>query len=508
MKHLQILLALVLSLWLAPARAEVRLANTFGDHMVLQRGQKIPVWGTAEAGEKVTVILANQTRVTEAAENGKWRVLLDPIQSDEPLEMRVEGKNALTISDILVGDVWVCSGQSNMGFTVKQSRDAEKEIAGADHPQIRILHVNRIASEKPLEDVDAKWMVCSPATIGNFSAVGYFFGRHLNDTLHVPIGLIESAWGGTPAESWTDRATLESKPALAGILQDYRKLLAEYPEAKQKYDQEMTSWRATTRAAAPGGRPPPAPREPLHENNPWAPSNLYNGMILPLQPFTIRGVIWYQGESNAGRHQQYEELLSSMIEGWRRDWNQPDNRDFPFLIVQLANFVASSDPAKPSGWAELRDAQNKVAHRVPGAGLAVAIDIGESRDIHPKNKQEVGRRLGLLAEKQVYGRDVVASGPTLKAATIRDSAIVLEFENVGAGLAARGDELKGFEIAGADAAFRAPASATINGNSVMLQDPKIAEIRQVRYAWGDDPPCTLFNKDGLPAPPFRAEISP
>src|SRR5205809_970420 len=251
-----ITIAITLCGIIAPAGADVKLPAVFGNHMVLQRGQKIPVWGTADPGERVTVAIGADSQQVSADEQGKWRALLPAMEAGAAVEMRVEGKNSLSISDVLIGDVWICSGQSNMGFTVRQSNDAEQEIADANHPQIRILHVNRVASEKPVDDVDATWKACSPETIGNFTAVGYFFGRHLNQKLNVPVGLVESAWGGTPAEAWTDRKTLESEPALANILDEYQKALADYAQAKPKWVAATQQWRATTRAATQGVKLP------------------------------------------------------------------------------------------------------------------------------------------------------------------------------------------------------------------------------------------------------------
>lgn len=471
------------------AFADVKLPAIIGDNMVLQTGQDVPIWGTAEPGEKIEVRInapgsstnaeadnvAEDTRVeqTQADDKGNWRVTFKPMEaSAEPVSVVITGANKITVQNVLLGDVWVCSGQSNMEWSVARSDNPEEEIQNAKHPKIRLFQVQKVvSSDKPLDDTVGQWVECSPETIANFSAVAYYFGRDLQEFTGQPVGLIQTAWGGTPAEAWTSREKLESLEIVGPVLERWKAMVGKDEKAK---------------------------------SNPHHPAGLFNGMINPIIPFAIKGAIWYQGESNASRAFQYRTLFPEMITDWRARWGQGD---FPFLFVQLANFRDRKEEPAESDWAELREAQSKTLE-LPATGQAVIIDIGEAGDIHPRNKQDVGRRLALAARHVAFGdEDVVYSGPTFQGVEFADGKAILTFENVGGGLKAQGETLKGFAIAGEDKKFHW-ASAKIDGNQVIVQSDAVANPVAVRYAWADNPEATLYNAEGLPASPFRTDEWP
>jgi sialate O-acetylesterase len=487
--------------------ADVKLPAVIGDNMVLQRGKAAHIWGWAEPGEQIMVNASWRTMAwgVTANKDGKWSFEMSPPKTAGPHEMTVSSKNTITIKNILVGEVWVCSGQSNMQWSVKASANAEQEIAGADYPKVRLFTVKRKVADEPQTDCEGNWTMCSPETVPGFSAVGYFFGRDLHKELNVPIGLIHTSWGGTPAEAWTRRGALESVPDCVPILERFDEAMAKYPQAKKKYDEDVVKWKeAAEKAKAEGKNPPRRPRGPFGPGNPHSPAGLYNAMIAPLIPYSIGGGIWYQGESNAGRAYQYRKLFPAMITNWRKDWGQGD---FPFLFVQLANFMAVTPEPVDSAWAELREAQ-LMTLALPNAGMAVIIDIGEARDIHPKNKQDVGKRLALWALGKSYGKKLVYSGPIYKSKRTESNKITLEFEHVGGGLIGRGGEpLKGFAVAGADRKF-VWADAKIEGDTVVISSDEVSEPAAVRYGWANNPVCNLYNKEGLPASPFRTDDWP
>ena len=356
----------------------------------------------------------------------------------------------------------------------------------------------------PTYNCSGKWQVCSAQTAGSFTAVGYFFGRELNKQLNVPVGLIHTSWGGTPAESWMSKEYLENDPNFQPILKRFEEASANYPELKKKYQEKRQQYDSIAPKLRAEGKPlPPRPEEPIGPGHAYSPTGLYNGMIVPIIPYGIRGVIWYQGESNAWRAYQYRTLFPTMIKNWRDKWGQGD---FPFLFVQLANFEATSPQPQENDWAELREAQ-LMTLSAPNTGMAVTIDIGEANDIHPKNKQDVGRRLALWALAKTYGKTVVYSGPIYTLMEVQGNKAILHFENIGGGLVAKGDSLKGFAIAGADKKF-AWADAKIEGNTVVVSSDKVSVPVAVRYAWAINPVCNLYNKEGLPATPFRTDIWP
>jgi sialate O-acetylesterase len=508
------LFAAVLTAALALAHAEVRLPALVGDNMVLQQGMPLKVWGWADAGEKVTVTLCAQSAQATAGDQGKWLVTLQPLPAGGPFEMTIVGKNTLTLKNVMVGEVWVCSGQSNMAMTTAGVKNAPEEIAAANYPNIRLFTVARVTSQEHQPDTKSQWRACSPQTVGAFSAVGYFFGRDLHQELKVPIGLIDSSWGGTCAEAWTTVPTLQADADYSGIFASWERQIANYPAAlekykadMEKYNADMEAWKAACEKAKAENQPLPAqPRRPYPPNgseSPNRPGNLYGGMIAPLVNYAIRGAIWYQGESNAGRAYMYRKLLPTMIGDWRKAWGQ----DFPFYIVQLANYMARKEQPGESAWAELREAQTLTAKQ-PNNGMAVIIDVGEEKDIHPKDKQTVGHRLALIALAQTYGQQIPYSGPEYDKMEIRGNEIVLSFRHTDGGLAARGDAgLKGFIIAGEDKKW-VWANARIEGDKVIVSAAEVAAPVAVRYAWADNPEATLYNGADLPAVPFRTDDWP
>ena len=617
----------------------------FTDHVVLQRDVPTPIWGWAEPGTRVKVDLAGQSVETTTNDGGKWMARLGPYPAGGPHVLSVSGPKSVEVKDVLVGDVWLCSGQSNMEWALNAANNPEAEVAAADYPKLRLFQVPKKTALEPEATVDAKWEPCTPRTAAGFTAVGYFFGRDLQRELNVPIGLIHSSWGGTIAEAWVSPEALEPLGDFARPLAQIRDQRAEPKAQPMKFAEAMAAWWRKNdpgSADAPGwadpkldaadwktmdlpgnwerrglpdfdgiawfrkefdlpeawdGKPlaltlgaiddrdttfvngvevghtenwaagrsyrvPPGVAKPgrnviavrvldtsglggfsgpadamkirptgddqagpIALAGPWsyktaAPMSdlssppelegenanrvtvLYNGMIAPLAPFPIKGAIWYQGESNSGRPAQYRRLLPTLIRDWRAHF---EVGDFPFLIVQLANYMDRRDKPVDSSWAELREAQFLTTKALPNVAVALAIDIGEAKDIHPRNKQEVGRRLALDALAMTYGKDVESSGPVFRAAEARGKSIRLTFDHLGGGLVAKGDgKLEGFAIAGADGKFRW-ADAAIEGDAVVVTSPEVEAPTQVRYAWADNPKCNLYNQAGLPAVPFRTD---
>lgn len=625
----------------SPASAQDKplLHSLFTDHMVLQRGIEAPVWGWAGAGDKVTVSIAGQTATATAGDDGRWIAKLGPLEAGGPHALQVSGPQSVTITDVLVGDVWICSGQSNMEWPVAASNDAQDEIASANHPSIRLYSVPKRIATEPQQNIASQWQVCSPQTISGFSAVGYFFGRELNGQLDVPIGLIHTSWGGTVAEAWTSAEALSTMDDFRPAVNSFREMAKAQESGSDKFDEAMSKWwnendpgskqawfqgdtatddwktmslpggwesrglndfdgivwfrtefdlprsaagkeavlhlgaiddRDTTwvngvkvgamndwnaprnykvaaevlkpgrnsiairvldtggggglhgqanqmsleikgdgislagdwkyRVSTPLAGTTPAP-QPL-SNNPNVVTVLYNGMLAPIVPYGIKGAIWYQGESNAGRARQYRTLLPTMIRDWRQRFGVGD---FPFFIVELANFMAVQKQPVESGWADLREAQWLTARNEKNVGLASAIDIGDASDIHPRNKQEVGRRLALSALGIAYEKDIVSSGPEFVSAEFKDGKAYLKFTQVGEGMMAKGDELIGFAIAGDDKEF-VWGDAEIDGDTVIVSSSQVANPTAVRYGWANNPTCNLYNKSGLPASPFRTDV--
>ena len=484
----------------ATAAADVKLPALISDNMVLQQGRQVAIWGTADAGEQVTVSLGEQKETATADANGHWKVELGPLKKGGPFEMTVAGKNTVTIHNVLVGEVWVCSGQSNMEFAVWNHsvvggvNNAEQEVAAANYPLMRLFIVKKAVAGKPQTDVQGHWVVASPETVGNFSAVGYFFGRDLHRALKFPVGLIDSSWGGTEAEAWTSAPALEADPDLKVVADSWQHSIAEFPHVLEQYEQKLGEWEKSAEEAEANGKvAPPLPDGPKDpRSHPWRDAGLWNAMMAPLTPYAIAGAIWYQGESNADFAYQYRKVFATMIQQWRSSWGEGD---FPFLFVQLANFVPGGK--FPDAWAVLRESQDKTL-ALPKTGMAVTIDIGESHNIHPKNKQEVGRRLALAAEGIAYGQKIEYMGPAFKSLRAEQGTLRLQFTHAAGGLVVHGQTLMGFDVAGQDQQFF-PAEAKIKGSEVVLSSSRVANPVAARYAWADDPKCNLYNKQGLPA---------
>ena len=499
----QLFSVLVLLFCTTVVLGNIRLPAIFCDNMVLQREMKVPVWGWADPGEKIIVELGGHQSETVTGIEGKWKLYLGPLDTGGPFEMHIKGKNQITVKNILVGEVWVCSGQSNMAMEVRNSLNAKQEIATANYPKIRYFQVKRTKSLTPLDDVSPvaskndswlnKWLICSPATVANFTGVGYFFGRELHKKLGIPIGLISASWGGTTAEAWTPRDTLENNNKLRIILKNWPGYNNDEEWLKQEYEQYVKAVEQAHKEKK---------EMPVYFNQPTV---LYNGILAPVVPFGIRGVTWYQGESNAYRAYQYRVLFPAMIQSWRRHWNQGN---FPFLFVQLANYHF-----EPQVFPELREAQ-MMALSVPVTAMAVAIDVGDSANIHPKNKQEVGRRLSLAARKLAYEEELVYSGPVFRSMVIAEKECTLRFDHTGNGLTPKGSKtLSGFMVAGNDRKFT-KAQAVIKGDEIVVWSNEVPNPVAVRYAWVNHPvSCNLYNKsdDGdyyLPASPFRTDDWP
>ncbi len=460
------LLAVTVLLTSFSAVAAVKLPSVIGDHMVLQSGQPVPIWGWDDAGVEVTVTLGHATAKAKAGDDGKWLVKLPAMEAGGPHEITIVGSDTITVKDVLVGEVWLCSGQSNMEWTVRSSNNPQEEIAAADHPRIRHIKIPHIPAAEPQSDVASSgWQMCSPETVPHFTAAGYFFGRTLQEELDVPIGLIGSNWGGTRIEPWTPPEGFCQVPALKDIADNLDKFPAKQGD------------------------------KIVHQS----PLALYNGMISPLVPYGIRGAIWYQGESNNGEGMLYHEKMKALIAGWRTIW---EKEDLAFYFVQLAPYRYGGDPTRLAGIWEAQTATLAVPH----TGMAVTVDIGNVRDIHPRNKQDVGKRLALWALAKNYGREgLVYSGPLYKSMAVEGNRIRIAFDHIGGGLIARDKKPLGhFAIAGEDKQF-VEATAEIDGETVVVSAEAVAKPVAVRFGWHQEAEPNLSNKAGLPASPFRTD---
>jgi sialate O-acetylesterase len=508
-RHLQfsvLPIAVVLTTLLALAitvRADATLPALLADHMVMQRGLPVHIWGMAAPHEAVSVAFRGETKSSTADDDGRWSVYLSPGEAGGPFPLTVKATNTIALNDILVGDVWVASGQSNMEFPMTDLANAATEIAAAQYPKIRLFTVKHKPADYPLENVESKgWAACTPETVADTSAAAYFFARHLQQKLGVPIGLVESFWGGTAAESWTSLRSLSADAALMPVFAERAKTVAaESTVVLQEQREEREYQQAVEQAKADGK---PLPWRKWHPDfAAWAPAALFNGMIAPLTPFAIRGVIWYQGEANSGpRASLYARLFQTMIRDWRNAWGEGD---FPFLFVQIANWNTSPEAL----WPEVRNAQRQ-ALALRNTGMAVTIDGSEPDNLHPKNKQDVGLRLALAARAIAYGEKIEWSGPLYRQVTQEDHALRVWFDHAG-GLMAKGaavagqvaGQVTGFEVAGVDGKYSA-ADAKIEGETVVVSSAEVPKPISVRYAWAASPNCNLFNKEGLPASPFQA----
>lgn len=484
----------------ATARADVKLPAIFGNHMVLQRDAAVPVWGTAAPGEEVTVAIAGQTASAKAGADGKWSVKLTKLAADGPQTLTVKGKNTVTFSDVLVGEVWLGSGQSNMAMTVNRAKDYEQEQAAAKFPEIRMFTESSAAATTAQSEGKGEWVVCSPETVGRFSATAFFFGREIHRTLKVPVGLINSSVGGTPIESWIAPDAQKASPELKGFFEGQKQAAKDFDpvKAKAKFEQDQAKWKEAAKKAKAEGKPAPkAPRDPVALNERKGNvGGLFNGKIAPLIPYAIRGALWYQGEANSTPDKAlfYHAQLTLLVNDWRARWGY----DLPFAWVQLPNFGGAG-----RDWPAVREAMLKTL-ALKDTGMAITIDIGDEKDIHPKNKQDVGRRLAAWALGTVYGQKVATSGPMPAGHQVRGSEVLLSFKHTDGGLVAKGGELKGFVVAGEDKQWKS-ARARIEGDKVIVSSADVKQPVAARYAWENWPTCNLYNGAGLPASPFRTD---
>ena len=501
------LVLLALGLLMSAADADVKLPRIFGSHMVLQREMKLPVWGWAEPAEKVTVQLGDGAPVSAVAnDKGEWKLSLPPVAAGGPFTMKVTGKNAITLDDVLVGEVWLCSGQSNMEMQVVSVNNATQEIADAKYPRIRAIKAPHTPAGFPATDYDASWVICSPETAGGFTAAGFFFAREVQKALDVPIGLLDSSWGGTAIEPWTPPVGFAQVPSLKSFYD--RVMLTDPKSATYKamlgdYIARNEAWQTQAKAALAGEKPlDPAPAYP-NELKPMVgvgdPAALFNGLVSPIIPYAIRGALWYQGETNHWDGMLYADKTKALVAGWRQLWGEGD---FPYYYVQIAPYNYGNED--PYVLARFWEAQ-LACQAIPNTGMARTNDIGDINDIHPKNKQEVGRRLALWALAKTYGKtDVVCEGPTFKEMSQEPGALRVRFANVGSGLVSRdGKPLNWFEIIGQDTDF-VKADARIDGDSVVLTSPEVKQPVAMRFGWHRNAEMNLSNKEGLPAYPCHA----
>lgn len=463
MKPITPLVFLILCSLASTLRAEVKPNALFSDNAVLQQNAEIPVWGVAKEGERVTVTLDGDTEST-VAKDGKWLVRLKPHKAGGPYSMKIMGENTITVDNVLVGEVWVCSGQSNMVFNLGKSSTSNVEIPKADYPSLRMFTAKMMNATSPLNDLNGRWLVCSPATAKDFSAVGYFFGREIQKATGGPVGMINSCVGGTGAECWTSLEALKKEPRMRGIVEALAK---KTPQAKAD--------------------------NPANNAYNRFPTCYFNGMIAPLIPYAMKGVIWYQGESNSAKPLEYRTLFPLMIADWREKWGQGD---FPFLFVQIAPFNGNS--------ADLRESQLLTWKKTPNTAMVVTTDVGEAKNVHPTRKEPVGVRLSLAARALVYGEKIEYSGPIYDGMKISGNKVILSFTHAGGGLIAKDGPLKGFTIAGSDKIF-ADAHAEIQGDTVEVSSDRVSLPVAVRYAFANVPDGNLWNKEGLPASPFQTD---
>lgn len=532
----------------AAAPAAVKLHPLFSDHMVLQRDRPVPVWGTAEPGESVTIEFAGKTSEATTRADGRWTAELPAMDSSaESRVLTVKGTDTVTVNDVLVGDVYLAGGQSNMDAPLRSGLSAEA-LPAANDPLLRFFTVKKSVAAEPRIDVEGRWLPTTPDNAKDFSAVAYFYAQQIRETQKVPVGVIRSAWGGTPIKTWMSLDSLRQDPSVPAVLKEWDDALAKHvaakdqPELTEAYDKDMKDWEtnfepafkaarkahneAVAAAKAAGETPPPAPTPerpepvmpdpiamPAASKRPSVPTISYNAMIAPLVPYALKGILWYQGEADASRGPDYRLLFPRLIESWRADFRQPD---LPFLFVQLPALGQDPSLVADQGIPFLRDAQASVLS-LPATGMAVTLDIGEAKDAHPDNKVHVGHRLALAGRKVIYGEDVVASGPTYASHDTKDGAVHVTFDHTGGGLVAARppwraasmpevpeDKLVGFALRGADGPWVA-AEARIEGDTVMVSSADVPDPQAVAYGWSASPAVNLYNKEGLPAAPFRTD---
>lgn len=490
--------------------AEVKLPSIFGNNMVMQRDMPVPIWGWAVEGEEITVSLSLQdnaeviyTDTVKADAKGNWQVTLPTTPVSGPYTINVVGSSTVEFTDVLFGEVWVCSGQSNMAWTVNASNNSREEIAAAHYPNIRLFHIPRVSSGLPSTDVNAEWRPTSPDSVRHFSAVAYNFGKHIHNELAVPIGLIDTSWGGTRIEAWTAPEGFDSVPALASITEEINDIDRNYRSELPKKIEEIEEWIAETRDALENDSVIFKMPENFHPLTPQGrPTALYNNMIYPLVPYAIRGALWYQGESNMREGMVYHEKMKALINGWREVWGQGD---FPFYFVQLAPW-GGYDRNDPTHLPKIWEAQTATL-TVPNTGMVVTTDIGNVKDIHPRNKQDVGLRLAYWALANTYGKDdIVYSGPLYKSMEVEGDAILISFKYTGSGLVSRdGEPLSWFQIAGEDQQFVDAVAVIIDGDTVIVSSESVQSPVAVRLGWNQIAEPNLMNKEGLPVSPFRTD---
>lgn len=497
------LLLVILVLFSGTAAGKISMPHIFADHMVLQQKQHNPIWGKASPGATVYVTVADQSYQAVADEKGDWRIKLVPLPVGGPYKIIVEGDyTIIELADVLVGEVWLCSGQSNMEWRVQHVNHSEIELASANYPDIRLLSVPRVGIDQPQFDVETQWYKTTPQTVRDFSAVCYFYGRRLHQTLNVPIGLIKNSWGGTPIEAWIPRDALEKDGQYKELMDHWDQQAAEFNQ--DEYNQKLAVFNAWVKAGKPKGQNLKKPVNLLTAGK--RPANIFNGVVNPFVSYGIRGVIWYQGESNSNRGYQYRSLFPLLINSWRERWGQGD---FPFYWAQLADFRAEQDtPSDYSDWAELREAQSMTLS-LPNTGQAVIYDLGEARNIHPGNKQDIANRLVRHPLAKIYGFPMTSESPTYKSSRIEGNKFIVSFDNVRRQLYALDvKEVHGFYIAGKDQKFVRATAKITSKNTVEVYSEAIADPVAIRYGWEDNPVFNLYDKIGLPVAPFRTDDWP
>ncbi|MFR9165446.1 MAG: sialate O-acetylesterase [Dysgonomonas sp.] len=501
MKNSTLFAAIILCIFsFQRVKADVILPSVISDNMVLQQDSEVNLWGKASPNEKIKIVPSwNKKEYTiQAGQNGKWTVKIKTPKATTNQTIAIEGDNKITLKNILIGEVWLCSGQSNMDFQIAKGKgwrtgvlNEEATMKDADYPEIRLFHVTQALSpDKELDDCDGYWEICTPENIKTFSAIAFFFGRELYNNLHVPVGLIQSTWGGTPAEAWTKMSVMENDPVYAQLVADHENTKNNYPADLKKYEEEKARYDALINKGEEAGK---APKKPKGINHNKALSILWNAMIHPLVPYTMKGVIWYQGESNSNRADDYTHVFTNMINSWRTEWEQGD---FPFYFVQIAPHYKQPP--------QIREAQMKTWQTAKNTGMAVITDVGDSTDIHPRNKLVPAQRLSYWALAKTYGKDITYSGPLYKSMQIKGDKVILSFDYTDKGLTSKGGKLKGFAIAGNDKIFY-PAETEINGNTVTVSSPNVNDPVAVRYGWDKFFRANLFNGADLPATPFRTD---
>jgi len=484
-----------ISLSLSALSADVTLPNIFGDHMVLQREQANPIWGKADPGESITVNIHDQSHATTAGSDGTWRINLQPLPVGGPYELHIAANNTVTFKDVLVGEVWICSGQSNMQWSLANAYNGAVEIVAANHPEIRLISVPQVGTQVAQEDFDGKWSLCTPNIAKNFSAVGYLFGSRIHSALGVPVGLVDNAWGGSAAEAWIPRKVLEADGSFTELLDSWDAKVTAYTD--ELHAAKLKKYNAWVAA----GKPEPNKRWPNDiRSGQHRPGNLFNGVLHPTIGYGMRGVIWYQGESNARRAYQYRSLFPLLITTWRELWQQGD---FPFYWVQLADFMDENTQPRESWWAELREAQSMTLS-LPNTGQAVIIDSGEGHDIHPRDKTTVANRLVRLALANDYGYQIDSQSPRYHSMQVKDGAIAVTFDYVSAqGLTTFDVKYPtGFSIAGEDQVFVNADATLVGKDQVLVSSTNVPNPVAVRYAWADNPVANLQDRNGLPVTPL------